>query len=188
MLCANSLATRPVSLDRKPTLRDAMQIESLTKRFHLAGGESFLNIEEVLQLLQVAKGKGATPAGNTAVARHDELGPVGLLDRESIVDIAQRMFTPIIDEVLKADEKAPPKQRHTAAQIFRRLRDEHGYAGGYDQVRRYVGRHRRETFIPLVHDPGQRLECDFGHIYVDFPRGTPTGAGTAAHVGQLLLP
>lgn len=79
---------------------------------------------------------------------------------------------PVIDEILKADEKAPPKQRHTAAQIFRRLRDEHGYAGGYDQVRRYVGRHRRrqrETFIPLVHDPGQRLECDFGHIYVDFP-------------------
>jgi hypothetical protein len=23
----------------------------------------------------------------------------------------------------------------------------------------------------LVHDPGQRLECDFGHIYVDFPDG-----------------
>ena len=39
---------------------------------------------------------------------------------------------PIIDEVLEADEKAPPKQRQTAAQIFRRLRDEHGYAGGCD--------------------------------------------------------
>jgi hypothetical protein len=59
-------------------------------------------------------------------------------------------------------------------QLFRRLRDEHGYDGGYDQVRRYVGRHRRdrrETFIPLAHDPGQRLECDFGHIQVDFPDG-----------------
>ena len=81
---------------------------------------------------------------------------------------------PIIDEVLQADEKAPPKQRHTAAQIFRRLRSEHGYLGGYDQVRRYVGKRRRnqrETFIPLAHDPGQRLECDFGHIYVDFPEG-----------------
>ena len=46
--------------------------------------------------------------------------------------------------------------------------------GGYDQVRRYVGQHRRdhrETFIPLAHDPGQRLECDFGHIHVDFPDG-----------------
>jgi transposase len=83
-------------------------------------------------------------------------------------------FKPIIDETLEADERAPRKQRHTAAQIFRRLRDEHGYLGGYDQVRRYVGAHRRqqrETFIPLVHEPGQRLECDFGHIYVDFPEG-----------------
>ena len=81
---------------------------------------------------------------------------------------------PVIDEILKADESAPPKQRHTAAQIHRRLHSEHGYLGGYDQVRRYVGKHRRrqrETFIPLAHDPGRRLECDFGHIYVDFPQG-----------------
>jgi transposase len=25
--------------------------------------------------------------------------------------------------------------------------------------------------IPLDHDPGQRLEADFGHIYFDFPNG-----------------
>ena len=83
-------------------------------------------------------------------------------------------FHATIKAILVADEQAPRKQRHTAAQIFRRLRDEHGYTGGYDQVRRYVGRHRREqreTFIPLIHDPGQRLECDFGHIYADFPNG-----------------
>ncbi len=29
----------------------------------------------------------------------------------------------------------------------------------------------RETFIPLAHTPGQRLEADFGHIHVDFPDG-----------------
>jgi transposase len=78
----------------------------------------------------------------------------------------------VIDGILTADEAAPPKQRHTAMQLFRRLRDEYQYTGGYDQVRRYVGKHRRdrrETFIPLAHDPGQRLECDFGHIHVDFP-------------------
>ena len=83
-------------------------------------------------------------------------------------------FHGVIDTILADDEKAPPKQRHTAMQLFRRLRDEHGYRGGYDQVRRYVGQHlrdRRETFIPLAHDPGQRLEADFGHIYVDFPSG-----------------
>jgi transposase len=83
-------------------------------------------------------------------------------------------FHAVIDAVLADDDNAPPKQRHTAMQLYRRLRDEYHYAGGYDQVRRYVGKHRRdrrETFIPLAHEPGQRLECDFGHIHVDFPDG-----------------
>ena len=47
-------------------------------------------------------------------------------------------FKPIIDQILADDEQAPPKQRHTAMQVFRRLRDEQGYLGGYDQVRRYI--------------------------------------------------
>src|SRR5271156_4325086 len=80
----------------------------------------------------------------------------------------------VIDQILIDDENAPPKQRHTAAQVFRRVRDEYGYAGGYVQVRRYLRKPRRshvETFIPLGHLPGQRLEADFGHIHVDFPDG-----------------
>ena len=79
-----------------------------------------------------------------------------------------------IREILTADESAPPKQRHTAVRLFERLRDEHGYTGGYDTVRRFVKRHRgkqRETFIPLDHAHGQRMEADFGKIYVDFPEG-----------------
>jgi transposase len=83
-------------------------------------------------------------------------------------------FQEIIDQILVDDETAPPKQRHTAAQIFRRIRDEQGYVGGYAQVQRYLHKHRRrhqETFIPLGHLPGQRLEADFGHIHVDFPDG-----------------
>ena len=52
-------------------------------------------------------------------------------------------FHVVIDGVLADDENAPPKQRHTAMQVFRRLRDEYAYVGGYDQVRRYVGKHRR---------------------------------------------
>ena len=80
----------------------------------------------------------------------------------------------VIDQIVIDDETAPPKQRHTAAQLFRRLRDEHGYRGGYAQVQRYLQKNRRrrqETFIPLGHLPGQRLEADFGHIHVDFPEG-----------------
>ncbi len=79
-----------------------------------------------------------------------------------------------IDAVLAADEQAPPKQRHLATQLFRRLRDEEHYAGSYDQVRRYVAARRgrrRETFLPLSYEPGQRAESDFGHIWVDFPEG-----------------
>ena len=79
-----------------------------------------------------------------------------------------------IDQILTDDLQAPVKQRHTAMQIFRRLRDEAGYVGGYDAIRRYVARCRkrnRPTFIPLDHPPGVRLEADFGHIYVDYPDG-----------------
>jgi hypothetical protein len=78
-------------------------------------------------------------------------------------------FTAIIDQVLRNDRDAPPKQRHTAAQLFRRLQDEHGYPGSYPTVRRYVAAHRRTstpTFIPLAHPPGHRLEADFGHIHI----------------------
>ena len=78
-----------------------------------------------------------------------------------------------IDEILEADKDAPRKQRHTAARMFRQLVKD-GYQGGYDQVRRYVASRRRmirETFLPLDHQPGQRAECDFGHIQVDFPDG-----------------
>jgi len=83
-------------------------------------------------------------------------------------------FHAAIDQILSDDEAAPTKQRHTAAQLYRRLRDEQGYAGVYAQVQRYVRRkrvRRRETFIPLGHLPGRRLEADFGHIHVDFPDG-----------------
>lgn len=83
-------------------------------------------------------------------------------------------YKALIEQIIEEDEQAPRKQQHTAARLYRRLRDEHGYEGGYDQVRRYVGRLRRnreETFLPLTHPPGRRLEADFGHIYVDFPDG-----------------
>jgi transposase len=83
-------------------------------------------------------------------------------------------FHALIDAILTEDESAPPKQRHTAMQVFRRLKKDHDYKGGYDQVRRYIQRRRRrhkETFIPLAHDPGLRLEADFGHIHIDLPEG-----------------
>lgn len=83
-------------------------------------------------------------------------------------------FRGIVDAIVAADAAAPPKQRHTASQIYRRLVAEHGYRGRYDQIRRHLKGQRlaqRETFIPLDHQPGHRSEADFGHIHVDFPDG-----------------
>lgn len=45
---------------------------------------------------------------------------------------------PVIDAILEADRTAPVKQRHTAKRIFERLRDEHGFCGGYTVVKDYV--------------------------------------------------
>src|SRR5450756_827886 len=45
---------------------------------------------------------------------------------------------PVIDAILEADRTSPVKQRHTAKRIFERLRDEHGFAGGYTVVKDYV--------------------------------------------------
>lgn len=71
---------------------------------------------------------------------------------------------PVIGAILDADQVAPPKQRHTAKRIWQRLRDEHGFRGGYTTVKDYVRVARtrsRETFVPLVHPPGH-AQVDFG--------------------------
>ena len=44
-------------------------------------------------------------------------------------------FTEIIDQMLEDDRSMPRKQRHTAKRVFDRLRDEHGYEGGYTTVK-----------------------------------------------------
>jgi len=128
--------------------RDEVSIREIARRFH----HSRRKVREALR----------------------EPEPRGYLRRKPAPAPKLDPVKPIIDEILEADETAPPKQRHSAMHIFRRLVAEHGFTGGYDQVRRYVAgrrRQRRETFIPLEHAPGQRAECDFGHIWVDFPEG-----------------
>ena len=128
--------------------RDGMSIRQIARRFHHSR-------RKVRQVLEESEPRPYTlPPDRPA----PQLGP----------------YKAWIEQILEEDRQAPRKQRHTAAKLYRRLRDEQGYTGGYDQVRRYVGqlgRVQRETFIPLTHPPGRRLEADFGHIYVDFPQG-----------------
>ena len=76
-------------------------------------------------------------------------------------------YTGVIDRILEDDRSAPKKQRHTAKRIFDRLRDEHGFDGGYTIVKDYVRERRRvvrEMFVPLEHPPGH-AQCDFGQAW-----------------------
>jgi transposase len=126
--------------------RDGKSIRQIAREFHL----SRVTIRKVL--------KRPEPISTTRNRFAPKLGP----------------FQSVLDQIVVEDQTAPRKQRHTAAQAFRRLREEHGYRGGYAQVQRYLFKHHRrerETFIPLGHLPGKRLEADFGHIHVDFPDG-----------------
>ena len=124
--------------------RDGMSVNEICRRLH----HSKATVRKALT--------NATPAKYTR--------------RQAVTHAKLGRHLAVIEQILTEDEQAPPKQRHTAQRIFERLRDEQSYEGGYDAVRRYVAKRRnvhRETFIPLSHEPGQRLECDFGHIYVD---------------------
>ena len=74
----------------------------------------------------------------------------------------------IIDQILEDDKQQPRKQRHTAKRIFDRLKEEHGFPGGYTIVKDYVRLKRlrqREMFVPLEHPPGN-AQADFGEAMV----------------------
>lgn len=77
-------------------------------------------------------------------------------------------FTEIIDQWLFEDADRPRKQRHTAKRVFDRLREEHGFTGGYTIVKDYLREHQRrsrEMFVPLHHAPGH-AQADFGEALV----------------------
>ncbi len=90
--------------------------------------------------------------------------PPGYTRKEPAAKPKLGPLLPVIDAILEADQTAPVKQRHTAKRIFERLRDEHGFAGGYTVVKDHVRLCRargRETFVPLAHPPGH-AQVDFG--------------------------
>lgn len=78
-----------------------------------------------------------------------------------------------IEQILRDDESAPRKQRHTAMRIYERLRDEHGYTGHDCTVRRFVahvkaqaGTGTPEAYMPLVFEPGEEAQVDWGEATV----------------------
>lgn len=47
-------------------------------------------------------------------------------------------FTEIIDAWLDGDRETHRKQRHTAKRVYDRLREEHGFTGGYTIIKDYI--------------------------------------------------
>ncbi|MDB4778240.1 IS21 family transposase [bacterium] len=84
-------------------------------------------------------------------------------------------FLPIIAGILKADQKAPRKQRHSAKRIFERLKKEHGFTGGCTIVKdavRVWRQSQKEVFLPLVHRPGE-AQVDYGFAQVQIRGHAP---------------
>lgn len=78
-------------------------------------------------------------------------------------------YLAVVQEILEKDEKAPPKQRHTARRIYQTLVEEHGFCGSEVTVRRAVRRlrpRRAEMFVPLEAPPGKIAQADFGKAKV----------------------
>lgn len=102
------------------------------------------------------------------------------VERKTPVRDAPKMgpFKPVIDEWLRADLLAPPKQRHTATRIWERLCDEHGATDlSYSSVKVYVRRRKPEIWaekyqsgadamIVQEYLPGQDGQVDFGEAQV----------------------
>ena len=114
-------------------VRRAVQVEGMSVR--QAAREFGLSRKSVRKMLAFAAPPGYQ---RKAPVKRPKLGP----------------WVGVIDEILEQDESQPKKQRHTAKRIYDRLKDEHGFRGGYTIVKDYVRDARlrhKEVFVPLSH-------------------------------------
>jgi transposase len=128
-------------------VRRAVRVEGRSQR--AVAREFGLSRETVRKMLQYAVPPGYQ---RQQPIRRPKLGP----------------WVGVIDAILEDDKQRPAKQRHTAKRIFDRLKEEHGFTGGYTIVKDYVRSaelHSREMFIPLTHAPGE-AQADFGEALV----------------------
>ncbi len=128
-------------------VRRAVRVEGRSQR--AVAREFGLSRETVRKMLQYAVPPGYQ---RQEPIRRPKLGP----------------WIGVIDAILEDDKRRPAKQRHTAKRIFDRLKDEHGFTGGYTIVKDYVRSaelRSREMFVPLTHAPGE-AQADFGEALV----------------------
>jgi len=131
----------------------AVEVYATVRQLVFAGGLSRREVARRLGLSRDTVGK---------MCRFSE--PPGYLRSKPVERPKLGPLTGVIDAILAAGRSAPAKQRHPAKRIWQRLRDEHGFDGGYSTVKDYVRSTRaraQEAFVPLVHPPGH-AQVDFG--------------------------
>ena len=147
----------------------AVEIYAAVRRFVFIEGNSRREAARVFGLSRdtIAKMcRYSAPPGyvRTKAPKRPKLGPL----------------LPVIDAILETDKTAPPKQQHTAKRIFERLRDEHGFAGGYTVVKDYVRLARtrsREVFVPLAFFSASRNE-EGRPVNTSFAQSSPHTLGS----------
>jgi transposase len=83
------------------------------------------------------------------------------------------IFVKQLAEWLKEDSIKPVRHRRSSQILFEQLQRE-GYEGGYDTLRRYVGRWQEEdgsaiikAFVPLEFDPGEAFQFDWSYEKIE---------------------
>jgi len=85
------------------------------------------------------------------------LDPAGLPEPGERVRPKLGPYTGVIEQILERTRSGRPSSVTQRCGIYQRLKDEHGFTGGYTIVKDYVREQRvrgQEMFVPLVHPPG----------------------------------
>lgn len=134
-----------------------VDIEFIRKK-HLIEGWSIRKIAHSLEISRQSVRK-ALASSEIPHYKLTEPRPCPVMDR----------YKDLITAWLDADEKAPPKQRHTAKRVYERLVEEYDFTGGESTVRRFVRSLRGKTpeaYIPLTADWGEQAQLDWGEAVV----------------------
>ena len=129
--------------------------------------------ERGLSFSQIGSELGIDPETVARYARMEAFAPRRAARRPSKLDA----FKPLIVRWL---ERHP----YSAVQIFQKLREEHGYAGGYSILKDYVRTvrpSRRPAYLSLAFAPGEAAQVDWGSCRHHHPGSDPPPALVLCH-------